>query len=599
VFEMVLPNIRYIGDVTMNGFRNQAVRYGQVPIIHTCDRYFEKDPCFSGPILAGSKQEFDQRGPEGMSRWIFDQKEVLITDTTLNSAQVSLLSSSLRNHDISKIVSQYSKALPQLLSIDCWGGSVFQANIGILKEDPWRRISLVREQAPNILLQAQIVNGDIFDLNSCSGNTINRFFESAISMGIDIFRVLDHNNDIKSIEGVASAAVTNGGFVVGEINYYREVLNDRDALKAYIDSALRLEKLGVHLICLSDFGGLMTPKSIKFMIDVLKQEVQLPVGLKTTDTSGLGAACVLESIGSHVDTVDLAIDSFSGALSQPCMGSVVASLSSNQRQPGLESKNIQAVSSYLNFVRKKYSSFETDFKGLSSAERVLEISSTLYSRMRRRAHDFNLDDRWLPALEVRSRLIYSVNESHLLVSVDAINDLALMVVAADLVVSVAEDKESETYWDAAVKICLSALKDGSFKDVTGVDMSTFASILYDDDSTTKTSPQKDFYESKIQFVQIYGEPLNETDVFSYIFTPEEFSAYHADLKMFGNLGNIPTMTFFYGLAPDEVTTIDSEDGGQHSISNFGYGQQGGKLRFYCEVDGEVNAFDVEDNIHVK
>ena len=47
----------------------------------------------------------------------------------------------------------YARGLPQLLSLECWGGATFDVAMRFLNEDPWERLALIRERAPNILTQ--------------------------------------------------------------------------------------------------------------------------------------------------------------------------------------------------------------------------------------------------------------------------------------------------------------------------------------------------------------------------------------------------------------------------------------------------------------
>ena len=45
------------------------------------------------------------------------------------------------------------RALPQLFSLECWGGATFDVAMRFLTEDPWERLRAIREARPNILMQ--------------------------------------------------------------------------------------------------------------------------------------------------------------------------------------------------------------------------------------------------------------------------------------------------------------------------------------------------------------------------------------------------------------------------------------------------------------
>ena len=43
--------------------------------------------------------------------------------------------------------------LSQLLSLEMWGGATFDVALRFLHEDPWERLSALREAIPNVCLQ--------------------------------------------------------------------------------------------------------------------------------------------------------------------------------------------------------------------------------------------------------------------------------------------------------------------------------------------------------------------------------------------------------------------------------------------------------------
>jgi pyruvate carboxylase len=94
----------------------------------------------------GAKQIFDRLGPEQFAAWMREQKRVLVTDTTMRDAHQSLLATRIRTYDIAAIAESYASGLPQLLSLECWGGATFDVAMRFLTEDPWERLALVREK---------------------------------------------------------------------------------------------------------------------------------------------------------------------------------------------------------------------------------------------------------------------------------------------------------------------------------------------------------------------------------------------------------------------------------------------------------------------
>ena len=77
----------------------------------------------------------------------------MLTDTTMRDGHQSLLATRMRTHDIVSVAEAYARGLPQLFSLECWGGATFDVAMRFLTEDPWERLAMIRERAPNILLQ--------------------------------------------------------------------------------------------------------------------------------------------------------------------------------------------------------------------------------------------------------------------------------------------------------------------------------------------------------------------------------------------------------------------------------------------------------------
>src|SRR5208282_6416976 len=99
----------------------------------------------------------------------------------------------------------------------------------------------------------------------------------------------------------------------------------------------------------------------------------------THDTSGLSAASVLAAIDAGVDTVDAAMDSFSGTTSQPPMGSLNAALKGHERSPGLDQDSLDSISVYWEQARKHYAAFEAEVKSGTAQVYLHEMPGGQYT----------------------------------------------------------------------------------------------------------------------------------------------------------------------------------------------------------------------------
>ena len=70
-----------------------------------------------------AKKVFDDLGAEATMKWVKDQKEVLLTDTSMRDAHQSLFATRMRTKDMAPVIEVYDKALPNVFSAEVWGGS--------------------------------------------------------------------------------------------------------------------------------------------------------------------------------------------------------------------------------------------------------------------------------------------------------------------------------------------------------------------------------------------------------------------------------------------------------------------------------------------
>ncbi|TIT57205.1 MAG: pyruvate carboxylase, partial [Mesorhizobium sp.] len=166
--------LNYLADVSVNG--HPETRGRPTP---KADAAPPVVPYLNGNVPSGSKQKLDVLGPEKFAAWMREQKEVLVTDTTMRDGHQSLLATRVRTHDIAGIAGTYARALPQLLSLECWGGATFDVAMRFLTEDPWERLSLVREAAPNLLLQMLLRGANGVGYTNYPDNVVQHFVKQA------------------------------------------------------------------------------------------------------------------------------------------------------------------------------------------------------------------------------------------------------------------------------------------------------------------------------------------------------------------------------------------------------------------------------------
>lgn len=350
--------LTYLGEIAVNGNplvkdRPVALRREPAPLPH-----YDAN----GPIPDGMRQRLQQLGPEKFSRWILEQRPLLLTDTTFRDAHQSLLATRFRTYDLVNIAEAYARLCPQLFSLEMWGGATFDTSMRFLKESPWRRLTQLREKIPNILFQMLLRASNAVGYTNYPDNVVQAFVEEAAQAGIDVFRVFDALNWTENMRVAMEAVLQTNAICEAAICYTGDILDPRRTkydLKYYVNLAKELEKMGAHILAIKDMAGLCKPLAARRLIQTLKQEVGIPIHFHTHDTAGIQAGAIFEGAEVDLDIADAAMAPMSGGTSQPNLNTLVASLQFSDRNPELNLAHLDAIADYWRSVREFYTPFES------------------------------------------------------------------------------------------------------------------------------------------------------------------------------------------------------------------------------------------------
>ena len=110
------------------------------------------------------------------------KKPLLITDTTFRDAHQSLLATRMRTADLLNIADAYARLLPELFSLEMWGGATFDTSMRFLKECPWQRLADMRERVPNILFQMLLRASSAVGSTHCAPLFVTSRFQRGASV---------------------------------------------------------------------------------------------------------------------------------------------------------------------------------------------------------------------------------------------------------------------------------------------------------------------------------------------------------------------------------------------------------------------------------
>jgi pyruvate carboxylase len=340
----------------------------------------------------------DELGAEGFAAWMRAQPGVLVTDTTMRDAHQSLLATRVRTRDLTAIAPHYASLLPQLLSVECWGGATFDVSMRFLRECPWERLTQLREAMPNLLLQMLLRSANAVGYKNYPDNVVRHFVREAANGGVDLFRVFDCLNWVDNMRVAIDAVRDTGRLCEAAVCYTGNLADPRETkytLRYYVDLAKQLEKAGANVIGIKDMAGLAQPAAIRLLVKALREEISLPMHFHTHDTSGIASATVLAAVEAGVDAVDAAMDAMSGLTSQPNLGSIVEALRHTNRATGLDGANIRTISGYWEQVRHTYGAFESDLRSGASEVYLHGMPGGQFTNLREQARSLGIDEvRW-------------------------------------------------------------------------------------------------------------------------------------------------------------------------------------------------------------
>ena len=128
--------LTYVADVTVNGHPETTGRPRPSP---------DQPPPFTPERLRdappdGARQILERDGAKGLADWMLGQDRLLLTDTTMRDGHQSLIATRMRTIDMVRAAPAYATNLPQLFSVECWGGATFDVAYRFLQECPWQRL---------------------------------------------------------------------------------------------------------------------------------------------------------------------------------------------------------------------------------------------------------------------------------------------------------------------------------------------------------------------------------------------------------------------------------------------------------------------------
>jgi pyruvate carboxylase len=590
--------LTYLGEVILNG--NPEVKGKKVP------EDLEKAPLPAVPGItppAGTRQLLQKLGPKKFATWARKEKRLLLTDTTFRDAHQSLMATRVRTYDLLATANAVAQRLPNLFSLEMWGGATFDTAMRFLHEDPWQRLRELRERIPNICFQMLLRGANAVGYTSYPDNVIVEFVREAHRQGIDIFRIFDSLNSIENMRVSIDAVLETGAVCEPAICYTGDILDKgrpKYSLKYYVGMAKRLEKLGAHFLAIKDMAGLCKPYAAYTLVKELREEIGIPIHFHTHDTSGINAASLLKAADASVDVADGAMASMSGGTSQPNLNSVVEALRSTSRDTQLGIEALNECSDFWETVRRDYSPFDSGPKAGSARLYQHEIPGGQFTNLHEQATAMGLGHRWREVEKTYAEVnqlfgdIVKVTPSS-----KVVGDMALFLLANEM--KPRDVLELGEHHDISLPNSVVQMFTGTLGVPPGGWPKKLQRIILRGQVPLKGRPGKslapvNFEEEQAQLERKVNHPVGRDDLLSYLLYPEVFLKYNAHRQAYSDVGVVPTPAFFYGLKAGEEIAIVIERGKTMIVKflTVSEAHPDGTRTLFFELNGQPREVNVRD-----
>ncbi len=578
--------LQWLADVTVNKPNGE-------PVTLVPPRAKLPDLDVSGPAPDGSRQRLLALGPEGFARQLREQSQVEVTDTTFRDAHQSLLATRVRTRDLLHVAPYYARLLPDLFSIECWGGATYDVALRFLGEDPWERLAQLRDAMPGQCLQMLLRGRNTVGYTPYPTEVTAAFVEEAAAVGVDIFRIFDALNDVEQMRPAIEAVRATGTSVAEVALCYTGDLSDPDESIYTLDYYLRLADqvvaAGAHILAIKDMAGLLRPYAAATLVSALRERFDLPVHLHTHDTAGGQLATLIAAIDAGVDAVDVASAPMAATTSQPSASALVAALEHTDKATKLDFGAVTALEPYWEFVRKAYRPFESGLPSPTGRVYTHEIPGGQLSNLRQQAIALGLGDKFeqIEAMYAAADKILG-RPVKVTPSSKVVGDLALHLVAvgADPVEFEADPQKFD------IPDSVIGFLNGELGAPAGGWPEPFRSKAL----AGRRTPARitEVPVDDLALLAVPGRTRQETlNRLLFVGPTKEFAAYREE---YGDLSPMPTLPYLYGLRHDAEHAVELRSGVTllFGLDAIGEPDNKGMRTVMCTLNGQIRPIRVRD-----
>ena len=303
-------------------------------------------------------------------------RKVGITEVVLRDGIQSILATRVALRDLVPIIPALDKV--GYWSMETWGGATYDACIRYLDEDPWERLRVFSQLMPNTPQQMLIRGQNLVGYRHYSNKVVSEFLDKSAENGIDVFRTFDALNDFNNIEFTIKEVKKLGKHAQGTMAYTTSPVH---SLGTWMELARKIEDAGADSIAIKDMAGLLKPYDAFDLVSNLKEKLSIPVHMQTHATTGMSTATNMKAIEAGIDNIDTSISSMSMTYGHSATETLAAIFQDEEVEIDLDNEVLEEISLFFKKIRKKYSEYEGDMKGVDSTMLVKQVPGGMLSNL--------------------------------------------------------------------------------------------------------------------------------------------------------------------------------------------------------------------------
>jgi len=274
-------------------------------------------------------------------------RTVKFMDTTLRDAHQSLWATRMTTAMMLPVAERLDRIGYD--AIDLMGLIQFDVAVRYLKEDPWERVRLVRENITRTPMQASVRSKSLTGFGVVPNDILLLWTERLIANGLRRIRAFDALADLDNIVPILNFAKERGAYTVGALVYGHSPVHTDELYARKVKELI--ERTNCDAIMLKDACGLLTPDRIRTLVPALKQAMgKVPLELHSHCLTGLAPLVYLEGVRLGVDQVHTSIAPLANGPAQPATQTIARNLRAMGYAVELDDGLIKEVSEHFRAV---------------------------------------------------------------------------------------------------------------------------------------------------------------------------------------------------------------------------------------------------------